>query len=120
MDDNANDPTTLPGRKTPATATAGQGPLALGSPGRDRIHQALDMRDARQDDEGTPHRGPLALSVAVPCKSEAIVALQFDDITAVHDLPWALMADVIGEPLELTVPADQMDVVVGDGAQGLI
>ena len=38
-----------------------RGPLALGSPGRDRIRQALDMREARADDEGTPHNSPLAL-----------------------------------------------------------
>jgi hypothetical protein len=38
-----------------------RGPLALGSPGRDLIGRALDMRDARLDDEGTPHTGPLAL-----------------------------------------------------------
>jgi hypothetical protein len=29
-------------------------PLALGSPGRDRIRQALDVRNAREDDNGTP------------------------------------------------------------------
>jgi hypothetical protein len=42
-------------------AWAGTGPLALGSPGRARLQQALDMREARRDDEGTPHTGPLAL-----------------------------------------------------------
>jgi hypothetical protein len=35
------------------------GPLALGSPKRERLDQAIDMREARLDDEGTP--GPLAL-----------------------------------------------------------
>jgi hypothetical protein len=54
--------------KSDALAAKGQplapshtGPLALGSPGRDRIRQALDMREARADDEGTPHNSPLAL-----------------------------------------------------------
>jgi hypothetical protein len=35
-------------------------PLAPGSPGRDVIRLALDMRDAREDDEGVPPAGSLS------------------------------------------------------------
>jgi len=34
--------------------------------------------------------------------------------------PWALLADVIGQLLKFSVSADQVDVVVGDGAEGLV
>jgi len=37
-----------------------------------------------------------------------------------HPLPGALMADMIGQLVKPAVVADDEDVVVGDGAEGLV
>jgi hypothetical protein len=37
-----------------------------------------------------------------------------------HCLPWALMADLIGQLFKPAVVADDEDVVVGGGAEGLV
>jgi hypothetical protein len=70
-----------------------QAAFAPGSPGRARVQQALDMRDARRDDEGTPHTGPLALSA--PSRDLIARALgmrdaRLDDEGTPHSSPLAL------------------------------
>ena len=42
------------------------------------------------------------------------------DLTWVHALPRPLMSDVIWKTPELAVTADHEDMIVGDGAEGLV
>jgi hypothetical protein len=59
-------------------------------------------------------------SVAVACERQAILRLELLDLTALHALPRPFVADVIWEVGEgFVCPADQVQVVVGEGAEGV-
>ena len=49
---------------------------------------------------------------------QAVAWLEVHDLAAAHDLPRSLLANVVGKLLKLPIQADQVDVVVGDGAEG--
>ena len=58
--------------------------------------------------------------VAVASESPAVVGLEPLDLPALHSLPRALMAYMIGQLVKPAIVADDKDVVVGDGAEGLV
>ena len=58
--------------------------------------------------------------VAVSSERSPVVGLELLDLTALHSLPWALMADMVGRLVEPAVVADDEYMVVGDGAEGLV
>ncbi len=66
--------------------------------------------------------GELALHerVAIARVCPAVVGLELLDLAAVHSLPRALLADVIRQFVKSAIVADDEDVVVGDGAEGLV